>query len=136
MSISFEKCHYGLAEVSCHDIDRLNIHHATLLAMKQAYEAMNMPAATALIDGKFSPELPCKTQTVIKGDSLSIVIGAASILAKVTRDRLMVQLHEEHPHYAWDRNAGYGTKAHLEGLASHGLTPHHRLSFAPCKKLA
>ncbi len=152
-----ELCFYGLGEVTCQEIDQLNIHHATLLAMKRAYASMMScldvieasqvnigdlkvkpkgdSKMMALIDGKFAPDIPCETQTVIKGDSLSLSIGAASILAKLTRDRLMTKLHEEYPHYAWDRNAGYGTKAHMEGLQSHGLTPFHRLSFAPCKKL-
>lgn len=128
-------CIYGIAEATAQEIDKLNIHHATLLAMKRAYEAMPFEPKTALIDGKFAPDLSCRTQTVIKGDSLSLTIGAASILAKVTRDRLMTKLHADHPHYAWDRNAGYGTKAHMEGLESHGLTPFHRLSFAPCARL-
>ena len=130
-----ELCTYGIAEATCQEIDQLNIHHATLLAMKRAYDAMDTNTNTpdlALIDGKFAPDIPCKTQTVIKGDSLSLSIGAASILAKVTRDRLMTKLHEEFPHYAWDCNAGYGTKAHMEGLQTYGVTSHHRLSFAPC----
>lgn len=133
-------CFYGVAEASCQEIDQLNIHHATLLAMKRAYTDMlvndNVPMPEmALIDGKFAPDLPCQTQTVVKGDSLSLSIGAASIIAKVTRDRMMEKLHNDFPHYGWDRNAGYGTKAHMEGLESHGLTPFHRLSFAPCANL-
>lgn len=130
-----ELCLYGIAEANCGEIDQLNIHHATLLAMKRAYEAMGFTSELALIDGKFAPDIACNTQTVIKGDTLSLTIGAASIIAKVTRDRLMTSLHAEHPHYGWDSNAGYGTKAHMEGLESHGLTQHHRLSFAPCAKL-
>jgi ribonuclease HII len=131
-----ELCFYGIAEATHQEIDQINIHHATLLAMKRAYEAMiadeRPNPATALIDGKFAPQINCPTQTVIKGDTLSLSIGAASIIAKVTRDRLMKKLHEEFPHYGWDTNAGYGTKTHMEGLESHGLTPFHRLSFAPC----
>lgn len=133
-------CFYGIAEASCQEIDQLNIHHATLLAMKRAYADMLandnvlMPEM-ALIDGKFAPDLPCTTQTVIKGDSLSLSIGAASIIAKVTRDRMMEKLHLDFPYYGWDSNAGYGTKAHMEGLESHGLTPFHRLSFAPCANI-
>ena len=153
---------FGIAEANVEKIDRLNIHHATLLAMKRAYENMieqssfprkressfnNMDPRfrennikvqdniLALIDGKFAPVLPCKTQTVIKGDATSLSIAAASILAKVTRDRMMANLHEEFSQYSWDRNAGYGTKAHMEGLNKYGLTPHHRLSFAPCKAI-
>lgn len=160
-----ELCTYGIAEATCQEIDQLNIHHATLLAMKRAYNNMikNMPSfrglttesrdsklkdpaiksrdngisenMLALIDGKFAPDISCNTQTVIKGDSLSLSIGAASILAKVTRDRLMAELHEEYPYFGWNSNAGYGTKVHMEGLQSHGITPHHRLSFAPCAAL-
>ncbi len=154
-----ELCFFGIAEASAQEIDQLNIHHATLLAMKRAYQNLlsfrrseaiggilsfddylislgfARDDVTALIDGKFAPDIPCSTQTVIKGDSLSLSIGAASIIAKVTRDRLMTKLHHDYPHYAWDRNAGYGTKAHMEGLESHGLTPFHRLSFAPCAAL-
>ncbi len=134
-----ELCFFGIAEATAQEIDQFNIHHATLLAMKRAYEDMvdkfSISPQTALIDGKFAPDIPCATQTVIKGDSLSLSIGAASIIAKVTRDRLMSQLHEKFPHYGWDSNAGYGTKTHMEGLKSHGLTPFHRLSFAPCRAI-
>lgn len=129
---------YGISEVAPQEIDTLNIHHATLLAMKNAYEriADKLPDNTlALVDGKFPPNLSCDIQTVIKGDSLSLSIGAASIIAKVYRDRLMNKYHEEFPYYGWDTNSGYGTKVHIEGLAEHGLTPHHRLSFAPCAAL-
>lgn len=131
-------CVFGLAEASPQEIDALNIHHATLLAMKRAFENMiskNVQIQTALVDGKFAPKLPCSVQTVIKGDSLSLSIGAASIIAKVTRDRMMAKLAQEYPYYAWERNSGYGTKAHMEGLQAHGLTPYHRMSFAPCVAL-
>ncbi len=134
-----ELCVFGIAEASAQEIDQLNIHHATLLAMKRAYEAMtachDMSIQTALIDGKFAPDITCETQTVIKGDGLSLCIAAASIIAKVTRDRLMTSLHNDYPHYGWNSNSGYGTKVHMEGLQSHGLTPFHRLSFAPCAKI-
>ncbi|MEM7618733.1 MAG: ribonuclease HII [Pseudomonadota bacterium] len=129
---------YGISEISPQEIDRLNIHHATLLAMKRAFEEIlyKLPEnMLALVDGKFPPNLSCKVQTVIKGDSLSLSIGAASIIAKVHRDRLMKKYHEEFPHYGWDTNSGYGTKVHMQGLAEYGLTPHHRLSFAPCAAL-
>ena len=128
-----DQCVYSVAQASAQEIDELNIHHATLLAMKRAYEGLRASPALALIDGKFAPALSCKTHTVIKGDSKSLSIAAASILAKVTRDRMMVELHQAYPHYGWDTNAGYGTAAHMEGIARHGITPHHRKSFAPCK---
>jgi ribonuclease HII len=130
-----EQCLFFVAQSSAQEIDDLNIHHATLLAMKRAYESVQhkISASIALVDGKFAPTLPCKTQTVVKGDSKSLSIAAASILAKVTRDRMMTELHEAFPYYAWNTNAGYGTAAHLQGIAKHGITPHHRRSFAPCK---
>lgn len=133
-----ERCVYAIAEASAEEIDTLNIHHATLLAMKRAYEGVHGRAeiATALIDGKFAPKIACATQTVVKGDSQSLCIAAASILAKVTRDRLMAKLHEEFPHYGWANNAGYGTPEHMAGIAARGITPHHRKSFAPCKVMA
>lgn len=132
-----DQCVFGLAEASAEEIDALNIHHATLLAMKRAYESIAAQNVTlALIDGKFAPALPCKTQTVVKGDATSLSIAAASIIAKVTRDRYMLKLHEEFPHYGWNTNAGYGTATHMDGIARHGITPHHRKSFAPCKAQA
>ena len=132
------QCVYALAEASAEEVDTLNIHHATLLAMKRAFHGVHEKAqlSLALIDGKFAPALPCKIQTVVKGDSLSLSIAAASIIAKVTRDRMMLALHAEFPHYGWDTNAGYGTATHMDGIARHGITPHHRKSFAPCKMVA
>lgn len=123
---------WGTGMASPTEIDALNIHHATLLAMKRAFEACRAGAAIALVDGKFAPALPCATRTIIKGDGLSKSIAAASIVAKVTRDRLMETLHREFPYYGWNRNAAYPTPEHLEALRIHGLTPHHRRSFAPC----
>jgi len=133
-----DQCVYTIAQASAEEIDTLNIHHATLLAMKRAYQGVHgkVIVSLALIDGKFAPALPCKTQTVIKGDAQSLSIAAASILAKVTRDRYMAKLHEEFPHYGWNTNAGYGTETHMDGIARHGITPHHRKSFAPCKSEA
>lgn len=133
-----EHCVYGIAEISPAEIDRLNIHHATLLAMRTAYGAMaeRQPAGgsrTALVDGKFVPPgLPCPAQAVVKGDSRSLSIGAASIVAKVHRDRLMSGLHALFDVYGWARNAGYGTAEHLAAIQAHGITEHHRRSFSPC----
>jgi ribonuclease HII len=133
-----DRCVYGIAEASAQEIDALNIHHATLLAMKRAYDGIHgrVDNVLALVDGKFIPKLDCQAQAVVKGDSQSLSIAAASILAKVTRDRQMQKLHEEFPHYGWGSNSGYGTPEHMEGIRLHGITPHHRLSFAPCKAAA
>lgn len=127
---------FGIAEASPAEIDELNIHHATLLAMRRAYDSMRVnyqcEAAKALIDGKFVPELPCPGRAVIKGDGISTSIAAASILAKVTRDRMMADLHCDFPVYGWERNVGYGTKEHLQAINDNGITAHHRRSFSPC----
>ena len=85
----------------------------------------------ALVDGNHSPKLDCSAHTVIGGDRLSLSIAAASIVAKVTRDHLMMDLARAYPGYGWEHNAGYATSEHLEALACHGVTPHHRRSFAP-----
>lgn len=130
-----ENCYHGLGTASVEEIDQLNIHHATLLAMQRAYETMTHNTQTescaALVDGKFVPDLPIARQAVTKGDSISLSIAAASIVAKVTRDEMMANLHENFPAYGWERNAGYGTAEHLAALKEHGATPHHRRSFAP-----
>lgn len=130
-----QRCVFSIAQASAAEIDHLNIHHATLLAMKRAYDgiAHDQDTMLALIDGKFAPQIGCRTQTVVKGDATSMAIAAASILAKVARDRIMDSLHAEYPHYGWGNNAGYGTPEHMAGIAAHGITPHHRKSFAPCK---
>lgn len=121
----------GLGGASASEIDRTNILAASLTAMVRAVAALGAPPALALVDGNRAPDLPCPVQTLVKGDSLSLSIAAASILAKVTRDRIMTRLAARHPGFAWERNAGYGTAAHKEGLARLGPTPHHRHSFAP-----
>jgi ribonuclease HII len=137
-----ENSRFGIAEASAQEIDALNIHHATLLAMTRAFEACYAPSpqpsppwgegVTALIDGKFCPKLPCPAQAVVKGDSKHLEIAAASILAKVTRDRLMSALDALFPVYGWAKNAGYGTAQHMAAIAEHGICEHHRVSFAPC----
>ncbi len=135
-----DRCSFTIAEASTEEIDTLNIHHATLLAMKRAHDGLsamiNIENMFVLVDGKFTPKISSKSQAVIKGDSISLSIAAASILAKVTRDRYMAQLHEEFPHYGWATNAGYGTPEHMDAISRHGITPHHRKSFAPCKMKA
>jgi ribonuclease HII len=119
----------GVAEVA--EIDRINILRATFLAMQRAVAALAAPPAFALIDGNMAPTLCCPTHTVVRGDGRCLSIAAASIIAKVTRDRLMAQLAADHPGYGWERNAGYGTEEHRVAIERLGITPHHRRSFAP-----
>ncbi len=121
----------GVGEASVGEIDLINIRQATHLAMARAVRALSVAAGFALVDGNDPPALPCKCETLIKGDTLSVSIAAASIIAKVTRDRMMVALHDVHPGYNWKSNKGYGTPDHLAGLKSCGVTPHHRRSFSP-----
>ncbi len=122
----------SIAHVSVEKIDQINILQASLLAMKNAVSGLKKPADFALIDGNKAPkELSCPSQTIIKGDAKSSSIAAASIIAKVTRDHLMVSLSQQFPGYGWETNAGYGTKAHQEGLKTLGVTAHHRRSFKP-----
>ena len=120
---------YCVATASVEEIDRVNILQATFLAMKRAYEGLGMSADIALIDGNRLPMLDCKMQTVVKGDSLSASIAAASVLAKVSRDRYMKQLAEEYPQYRFEKHKGYGTKLHTELILEHGASPVHRKSF-------
>jgi ribonuclease HII len=125
----------GLAEVSVahatvEEIDTLNILWASHLAMERAVAGLK--ADHALIDGNLVPKgLTCAATAIVKGDAKSLSIAAASIVAKVTRDRIMVDLAQQHPGYGWEANAGYPTKAHLEALQNLGVTPWHRRSFRP-----
>ncbi len=130
-----QSSHVGIGIVGVSDIDRLNILQATFLAMRKAVANLKITPAVALIDGTGKPALACEMRTLIKGDQRSLSIAAASIIAKVTRDRIMENLAEQFPHYGWESNKGYGTKAHRAGLASHGVTKHHRRSFKPIKAL-
>lgn len=123
----------GIATVG--EIDTLNILEATKLAMRRAVELLGITPDMALVDGNRAPLLPCRVQTVIGGDAKSLSIAAASIVAKVTRDRIMRDLAIECPGYGWERNAGYGTAAHQDALVRLGVTAHHRRSFAPVKAL-
>lgn len=123
----------GLATVE--EIDRLNILHATMLAMQRAVAELAPAPGVALVDGNRKPPLSCPVQCVVGGDARSLSIAAASILAKVTRDRIMRGLAGEFPQYGFARNAGYGTPQHQLALAEHGVTPHHRKSFAPVKRM-
>ena len=122
----------GLAHVEVEEIDRINILQASLRAMERAVACLPQQPQFALIDGnKLPPNLPCPAQAIVKGDDKSVSIAAASIVAKVTRDRLMESLAQQYPGYGWETNAGYGTKMHQNGLQNLGVTTHHRRSFKP-----
>ena len=121
----------GVGIASVDEIDTQNILAATMLAMQRAVHNLPVQPEIALVDGNRAPDLSCPVRTVVRGDGLSLSIAAASIVAKGTRDRIMAELALKHPGYAWDRNAGYGTKAHREGLDRFGVTEHHRRSFKP-----
>ena len=123
----------GIASVA--EIDAMNILQATLLAMRRAVVRLAQPPALALVDGNRAPRLLCAVRTVVGGDRASLSIAAASIVAKVARDRLMARLALDHPGYGWERNAGYGTAEHRAGLARLGVTAHHRRSFRPVRAL-
>src|SRR5690606_26309888 len=108
------------------EIDRLNILQASLLAMARAVAALPVTPDAALVDGNRPPKLPCPCRCVVGGDGRALSIAAASVVAKVTRDRMMAALAGGHPGYGWDRNAGYGTPEHRRALERLGVTPHHR----------
>jgi ribonuclease HII len=129
--IMFSAIAVGVGEASVDEIDLINIRQATHMAMARAVRALQFQAAFALVDGNDAPALPCPCDTIVEGDAKSVSIAAASIIAKVTRDRMMAALHETHPNYGWCRNKGYGTPEHLSALTRHGPTAHHRRSFAP-----
>ncbi len=120
----------GIGICTPEEIDRLNILNATLEAMRRAVANLDRPPDYLLVDGNrcFS-DPPCPAEPIIKGDQRSLLIAAASILAKTTRDALMQRLHEKFPFYGWDRNVGYPTQAHYEALARYGPSPYHRRSF-------
>ncbi|MEG6508771.1 ribonuclease HII [Methyloligella sp. 2.7D] len=122
----------GIAIGQVRRIDKDNILQASLWAMRKAYRDLGAPASAALIDGNLCPKrFPCKAEAVIGGDGRSVSIAAASIVAKVTRDRLMVKLSKRYRRYGWERNKGYGTREHAEAIEKHGVCIHHRRSFEP-----
>ncbi len=123
----------GIGQADVEEIDRVNILQATFLAMRRALDALCRQATVdwALVDGNQRPPLGCQVRCLVKGDSLSFSIAAASIVAKVTRDRHLRSLAAAFPGYGWDHNAGYGTAEHRDAIARLGITPHHRKSFAP-----
>lgn len=126
---------FAVGVASVEEIDHMNILQATLLAMRRAVQALPIAVHLALIDGNKVPGLTCAERAVVKGDSKSYSIAAASIVAKVSRDRTMKELAAEFPGYGWERNAGYGTAEHQRALAVLGVTPHHRRSYAPIRKI-
>ena len=125
----------GVGAASVREIDALNIYHATVLAMRRALARLRVPPDHVLVDGVPLRTLGVAHTAVVQGDARCYHIASASIVAKVTRDRLMARLAARYPAFAWDRNAGYGTPEHLTALAAHGLTPHHRRSFRRAKQL-
>lgn len=125
---------WSLGRAEPEEIDSLNILHATMLAMQRAVAGLNIAPEYVLIDGNRCPSLPMPSLAVVKGDSRVAEISAASILAKVTRDREMIELDARFPQYGFARHKGYPTALHLEKLAEYGATEHHRRSFAPVKR--
>jgi ribonuclease HII len=125
---------YAVEFIDVEEIDRVNILQATLNGMQRAVESLDPAPQRAMIDGNRAPSLPCEVETVIGGDGLIASISAASILAKVYRDRLMLTMHDEYPGYGFDRHKGYPTAHHLACLKTLGPCPIHRRSFAPVRK--
>jgi ribonuclease HII len=123
----------AVAAASVSEIDRINILRAALLAMARAVSGLGVRPDMALVDGNIAPPLGCAVQTVIKGDALSFSIAAASVIAKVTRDRIMRSLAPRYPVYCWETNVGYATLDHGEAIRRFGVTRHHRRSFAPVR---
>ncbi|MBV9151850.1 MAG: ribonuclease HII [Alphaproteobacteria bacterium] len=123
----------GVGAASTHEIDRINILRASLVAMRRAVAALGLVPDVALVDGNVPPTLPCPIKTVVKGDALSFSIAAASVIAKVTRDRIMRALAPRYPGYGWETNVGYSTAEHFGGIGRLGVTPHHRRSFEPVR---
>lgn len=122
---------WALGSASAAEIDRMNIHYATLLAMRRAVDALPGVPGELLVDGRFTPDGPWRATAVVGGDGTIPAISAASILAKVARDALLVELHDRYPVYGFDRHVGYATPAHLRALERYGPCPEHRRSFAP-----
>lgn len=126
---------WAIASCSEAEIDSLNILHASMLAMRRAVEALSVKPTLALIDGNRCPVMLVRSEAIVKGDDKVPAISAASILAKTARDAALRALHEQYPHYAFDRHKGYPTALHLERLKAHGVSPVHRRSYAPVREL-
>ena len=122
---------WAVGVVTPEEIDEINILNASILAMHRALDQLKLRPEFVIVDGnRFKPYKDVPYQTIVKGDGKYLAIAAASILAKTYRDDYMHELHQQFPYYGWDRNAGYPTKQHRQGIAAHGLTPYHRRSFA------
>ncbi len=126
---------WAIASASVEEIDAINILQASLLAMRRAVEGLATQPHEILVDGLFGPTVSMPARAIVKGDSKEPAISAASILAKVARDREMYRLHEQFPRYRFDLHKGYGTVVHMAALAKHGVSPVHRLSYAPVRKI-
>ena len=127
--IKAEAAAYAVAFATVREIEELNILNATMLAMKRAVEALPVKADFAMIDGNRLPGLSIDCEAIVKGDARSMSIACASILAKVSRDRLLYEYAKEYPQYHFDKHKGYGTKLHVEALREYGPCPYHRMSF-------
>ena len=125
------RCWFGIGMASVEEIDTINILQATMLAMTRAVDALGQIPGHVLVDGNCLPRWGHSAEAIVRGDALHPCISAASILAKQARDRIMLAAAEEHPHYGWARNKGYGTAEHMKALRAHGPCPLHRKSFAP-----
>jgi ribonuclease HII len=130
-----ESCRVGVGEASVAEIDRLNIFHAAMLAMQRAVMALPEPPLHAIVDGNRAPKFPCAATPVVEGDARCLSVAAASIIAKVTRDRFMIARAGEFPGYGWEHNVGYATAEHIAALKRLGPTPLHRAHFAHVAQL-
>jgi ribonuclease HII len=127
---------YGIASASIEEIDEINILHASMLAMFRAVSLLSVKPEHVLVDGnRIPPNLPCSAEAVVKGDARQAAISAASILAKVTRDRDIIKAADTYPAYGFEKHKGYPTAQHLEAIRLYGITPIHRRSFGPVKKI-
>ncbi len=126
---------FSIGIASVQEIEKLNILQASLLSMKRAIESLSKKPDLVLVDGIFEPKVICRCKTVIKGDEKIKCISAASILAKVYRDKIMIKMSKKYKNYSWNKNFGYGTKQHIMGLKKYGLTKMHRKNFKPIHKM-
>ena len=129
------KHHCAIGAASIDEINSLPLNQAIFLAMTRAYDALQLKPTLLLVDGDYKFSFPTQSLNVIRGDQISVSIAAASIIAKVYRDELMIELSKSHPDYLWNKNMGYGTAEHLSGIEKNGVSVHHRLSFCPIKSL-